>query len=229
MRPASSEAFESARTYFEHGRKLSFLAAGSDKPYVLRAEFEVKTSEGIVDKGHYEDTWLSNSQWRREASVGKSRYVRSRNGEKRYELADGPDAGLLRFVLRTLEPIPAIDTFVESDWRIKRDPVGDVRAVRVLAGYESPEGKLDPEQARGYWFDDSGLLLKTYLSGIETDWSHFEAFTGFNVARRVDVLKDGRLGMRIQVTEVVVTEPVSKDFFELKGHEWKRAFTAEER
>jgi hypothetical protein len=31
----------------------------------------------------------------------------------------------------------------------------------VLAGYESSEGKLDPDQARGYWFDDSGSLLKT--------------------------------------------------------------------
>lgn len=72
-RPAGSEAFESARTCFERSRKLSFLAAGSDKAYVLRAEFEAKTSEGIIDKGHYEDTWLSNSQWRREASIGKSR------------------------------------------------------------------------------------------------------------------------------------------------------------
>jgi len=72
-RPAGSEAFESARTYFERGRKLSFLAAGGDKPYVLHAEFEAKTSGGAVEKGLYEDTWLSNSQWRREASIGKSR------------------------------------------------------------------------------------------------------------------------------------------------------------
>lgn len=128
-----------------------------------------------------------------------------------------------------IEPIPAIDTFVESDWRIKRDTVGGVQAVRVLAGYESPEGKLDPEQTRGYWFDDSGLLLKTYLSGIETDWSHFQDFSGFNVARQIDVLKDGRFGMRLHVTEVAASGPVSKDHFELKGHEWKRAFTAEER
>jgi hypothetical protein len=155
--------------------------------------------------------------------------VRSRNGEKRYELAEGPDVGLLRFVFRALEPIPAIDTFVESDWRIKRDPVDGVRAVRVLAGYESPDGKLDPEQARGYWFDDSGLLLKAYLSGIETNWSHFQDFSGLNVARQIDVLKDGRLGMRIQVNEVAASAPVSKDHFELKGHEWHRAFTAEER
>ncbi len=131
--------------------------------------------------------------------------------------------------LKTVEPIPAIDTFVESDWRIKRDPVGGVQAVRVLAGYESPEGKLDPEQARGYWFDDSGLLLKTYLGGVETDWSDFKDFSGFKVARQIDVRKDGRLGMRIRVTEVAPGASLPASNFEVKGHEWQRAFTAEER
>src|SRR5450631_1293012 len=131
--------------------------------------------------------------------------------------------------LKTVEPIPAIDTFVESDWRIKRDPVGGVQAVRVLAGYESPEGKLDPEQARGYWFDDSGLLLKTYLGGVETDWSDFKDFSGFKVARQIDVRKDGRLGMRIRVTEVAPGASLPASNFEVKGHEWQRACTAEER
>ena len=226
VRPAGVETFESARTYFERGRKVSFLAAGSDRPYVLRAEFGAKTSGGAVEQGHYEDTWLSDHQWRREASIGKSRYIRSRDGEKRYELAEGPDVGLLRFVLKTLEPIPAIDTFVESDWRIKRDTIDGVRAVRVLAGYESPEGKLDAEQARGYWFDDSGLLLKTFLTGIETDWSDFEDFGSFKVARQIDVRKDGKLAMRIRVAEVV---PAGTGPFKTEGHEWQRAFTAEER
>lgn len=93
--------------------------------------------------------------------------------------------------MRTLEPIPAIDTFTESDWRIKRDTVDGVRTVRVLAGYESPEGNLDPEQARGYWFDDTGLLLKTYFKGIETRRSEFVDFAGVKIAHRVDVRKDG--------------------------------------
>jgi hypothetical protein len=229
VRPAGTESFDSARTYFERGRKVSFLAAGSGKPYSLRAEFEARGSKGNVDKGHYEDTWLSNSEWRREASFGDSRYVRSRNGEKRYELAEGPDANLLRFVFKTLEPIPAIDTFTESDWRIKRDSINGVRAVRVLAGYESPEGKLDPEQARGYWFDDSGCLLKTFLTGVETEWSDFKDFDGFRVARRVDVRKGGTLAMLIKVIDVTPPGATSSDNFTLKGHEWQRAFTAEER
>jgi hypothetical protein len=155
--------------------------------------------------------------------------VRSRNGEKTYQFAEGEDAGILRFVLRTLEPIPAIDTFTESDWRIKRDTVDGVRTVRVLAGYESPEGNLDPEQARGYWFDDTGLLLKTYFKGIETRRSEFVDFAGVKIAHRVDVRKDGVLAMRISVTEVLPAGSTPGRTFEVHGHEWTRAFTDEVR
>ena len=229
VRPTGVETFDSARSYFDRGRKVSFLSAAAASPYVLHAEFDARGSAGTVSTGHYEDTWLSDSQWRREASLGTSRYVRSRNGDKRYELADGPDANLLRFVLQTLEPIPALDTFTESDWRIKRDTVSGVRAVRVLAGYESPEGKLDPDQARGYWFDDSGALLKTYLTGVETEWSDFQGFDGLRIARRIDLRKDGKLAIRIRVIDVAPAGSVAANNFELKGHEWQRAFTAEER
>jgi hypothetical protein len=227
-RPLGTEAFESAQTYFERGRHVGFPAAGTGKPYVLRAEFEAGKS-GTIEKGRYEDTWLSETQWRREAWFGKSRYVRSRNGDKAYQFADGEDAGLLRLVMKIVEPIPAIDTFVESDWRIKRDTLNGVRTVRVLAGYESPEGKLDPEQARGYWFDDTGLLVKTYFDGIETQRLEFEDFAGVKAARRIDVLKNGKLAMRIRVTEMTSAGTIPAKTFEVKGHEWTRAFTAEVR
>jgi hypothetical protein len=229
IRPSGLESFDSAHDYFEHGRHVGFPAAGNGPPYVLRAEFEAKARNGTIGKGQYEDTWLSDKQWRREVTFAKSRYVRSRNGDKAYQFADGEDAGLLRLVMKIMEPIPAIDTFTESDWRIKRETVNGVRTVRVLAGYESPEGKLDPEQARGYWFDDSGLLVKTYSDGIETQRLEFEDFAGTRIARRIDVLKDGHLAMRIRVTEVSRAGTTPAKTFEVKGHEWTRAFTAEER
>ncbi len=163
VRPAGMETFESAHTYFDRGKQIGFPAAGA-KPYVLRAEFDAMSSDGKVEKGQYEDTWMSPTQWRREVSFAKSHCVRSRNGEKRYQLAEGPDAGLLQLVMRITEPIPAADTFVESDWRIKRDVVNHVKTIRVLAGYESPEGKLDAQQARGYWFDDTWFAAENLLS-----------------------------------------------------------------
>lgn len=229
VRPSGTEAFDSARTYFERGRHLGFPAFGNGTAYVLHAEFEAKARDGTIAKGRYEDTWLSDNQWRREVSFEGSRYVRSRNGERAYQFADGEDAPLLRLIMKIMEPIPAIDTFVESDWRIKRDTVHDVRTVRVLAGYESPEGKLDPEQARGYWFDDTGLLVKTYFDGIETQRSEFEDFAAAKPARRIDVLKDGKLAMRIRVEDVTPAGTIPAKTFELKGHEWMRAFTAEVR
>ncbi len=229
VRPAGVETFESARTYFERGRHAGFLAAGNGAPYVLHVEFEAKSKAGTVEKGRYEDTWVSGTQWRREAWFGNSRYVRSRSGDKGYVLAEGPDAALLRLVFGILEPIPATDTFVESDWRIKRDSVNGARTVRVLAGYESPEGKLDPEQARGYWFDDTGMLVKTYLGGLETRRSEFEDFSGVKTARRIDVLRDEKLAMRIRVTEISPAGTMPAKTFEVPGHEWTRAFTAEVR
>ena len=183
VRPPGTESFDSARNYFEHGRHAAFPAFGNGTPYILRAEFEAKGKDGSVSKGQYEDTWLSDHQWRREASFGKSRYVRSRNGDKLYQSTDGQEAGLLRLVFRMLEPIPATDSFVESDWRIKRDTVNGMRTIRVLAGYESPEGKLDPEQARGYWFDEGGILVKTYFDGLGTRRSEFQDFAGVRTAQ----------------------------------------------
>lgn len=228
-RPAGGEAFESARAYFERGRQVGFPAAGAGNPYVVHAEFDAMGSGGTVAKGHYEDIWLSDREWRREASFEKSRCVRTRNGEKRYELKEGPAVWLLQSVFKIVEPIPAIDTFTESDWRIKRDTANGISTVRVLAGYESPEGKLDSEQARGYWFDADGLLRKTFFDGFETVRSDFQGFGGIRFPRQIDVLKDGKLAIRIRVTDITTPGDIPHNTFELKGHSWQRAFTSEVR
>jgi hypothetical protein len=229
VRPAGVEVFESARTYFERGRKAGFLSGGTGKPYTLRAEFTAITALGTNERGRYEDTWVSKTKWRREAWFGTSHYVRSRNEEKSYQLAEGPDAALLRTILKITEPIPALDTFVESDWRIKRDVVNNNPTVRVLTGYESPEGKLDVQHARGYWFDGTGQLVKTYFSGMETVRSEFVDFDGVAIARSMDVLKDGLTVIQINVTAVESTPPARAQGFEISGHEWVPAFTDEAR
>jgi len=229
VRPAASESFGSAQSFFERGRNAGFPYAGQKTPYILRAEFEAASNDGSVEKGRYEDTWLSETQWRREAWFAKSHYVRSRNGEKTYQFAEGNDSGTLRVAFRILEPIPAPDTFQEGDWRMKRDTLNGVNSIRVLTGYESPEGQLDPEQVRAFWFDESGLLLKTYFKGIETQRSEFVDFNGVRIAHRIDVRKDNKLAMRIRVTEVQAASAISDKTFEVPHHEWKRVFTDEAR
>jgi hypothetical protein len=229
VRPGGMETFDSARNYFEHGRQVSFLAAGKGPAYVLRATFQAKVAAGTVETGQYVDTWKSDEEWRREATIGKSRLVRARHGEKRYLLSEGPDAGLLHLVLRVMEPIPATDTFIESDWRIKRDIVDGVKTFRVLAGYESPDGELDPEKARGYWFDESGRLVKTFFAGMESRRLEFQEFGGVQIAHKITLLHEGKLAMLIGVTDFAPAGTIPSDTFDVPRHKWTRAFTDEVR
>ncbi len=122
-----------------------------------------------------------------------------------------------------------MDTFVESDWRIKLDSVNNAPTVRVLSGYESPAGKAGCGARQGYWFDGAGLLVKTYFNRIETRRSDFADFAGIAIARRIDVLKDGMVAMQISVTEVNPAGPMPAQTFEVHGHESARAFTDEAR
>jgi hypothetical protein len=78
-------------------------------------------------------------------------------------------------------------------------------------------------------FDDTGLIIKTYFDGIEIQPSEFQDFAGVKTARRIDVLKEGKLEMRIHVTDVTPAGTIPAKNFEVKGHEWTRAFTAEAR
>jgi hypothetical protein len=131
--------------------------------------------------------------------------------------------------MKALEPTPAIDTFVESDWKIKRDPIDGKYAIRVLTGYVAPDGDFDAEHVRAYWFDDSGTLQKTYFGGLETRRSNFQNYEGTAIAHQIDIYHAGGLGLAIRVTEISTAEPLADSEFEIHGHEWTRAFTDEVR
>lgn len=227
---AAAESFDSAQTYFNRARKLGFPAAGQGAPYVLKAEFTTRGSSGVVETGTYTDTWVSDSKWLREAVLGKSRFARSRNGKKRYRVAEGPDAALLQFVLTAMEPLPATDAyFTESDWRVKRDTVDGVIMTRVASGRENPDGSPDPKEFNGFWFDDAGQLVKTYGNGLETRRENFADFNGVKVARQVEILIEGKVGMRIDVTALGPAGKVDGSMFAIKGHDWERQYTFEVR
>jgi hypothetical protein len=227
-RPAGVETFDTARNYFARGRKVSFLAAGAKSPYLLNAEFQVATSTG-VQTGRYEDTWISDTEWKREAWVGKSHFARSQVDDQHYLLTEGSDAPILRLVVMLLEPIPADDTMTESDWKVRRDAIDGAKAIRVYRGAELPNGDLDPKNSQAFWFDESGAFIKTYTNGLDVLPSQVVAYDGVQVARQVDVVKNGKLALRVSIKSIAPASPDRSKNFKMKGHEWQRAFTAEER
>ena len=229
-RPAAqAESLDNAKAYFERARKLGFPAATSSSPYVLKAEFTTRGSSGAVQTGTYTDTWLSDTQWRREAVLGKSQFVRSRNGKKRYRLDEGPDAEVLQFVLTVMEPIPDASLVRNSDWKIKREVVDGMATVRVATGHENPDGTPNPKDFAAYWFDETGQLVRMYMNSLLLKRSNFEDFSGTQVAQRVEVLLAGQVGLRINLTDLGPAGPVDSHIFTIKHHDWTRDYTSEVR
>jgi len=222
--------FDSARTYFDRARKMGFPAAGQSAAYVLKAEFTTRGSSGAVETGTYTDTWVSATKWRREAVLGQSKFVRSQDGKKRFRAGDGPDAPLLQFVLTAMEPLPATDAlFTETDWKVKRDAVDGVAATEVERGREGADGTPDAKEFYGFWFDEAGQLVKSYGNGLETRRMDFSDFNGVKVARRVEIMMGGKVGMRIDVKELGPAGKVDGHVFSMKGREWVRQYTFEVR
>jgi len=226
---AAAASLDSPKVYFDRARKLGFPAAGGDAPYVLHAEFTTRASSGVVETGSYTDTWVSDSKWRREAVLGNSRFVRTRNGRKRYRLGEGPDAAVLQFVLTAMEPLPATDAIRNSDWKIRQETVDGAALVRVARGHQSPDGTPDPKRFEGYWFDGTGQLVRTFLNALQTRRLNFAGFNGMQVARRVEVVLEGKVGMRIDVTSLGPAGTVDPSIFVMKGQEWQRQFSPEAR
>lgn len=227
-RPAGVETFDSARNYFERSRKLTSPAAGAvTTPYILHATFETATQNG-VQQGQYTDTWLSASQWCREATLDKSRFARCHNGDRWYLLSQGDHAQILQIVLKAIEPLPTIDTFVESDWRIDRQVVDGASLIRIASGHESADGVLDP-QSRGIWIDANGLPIRCHFRGLDVINSQFKDFDGVQVARQVRIFAKGKLALQIHVIQVESPVDLSAAVFTLSGHDWKREFTDESR
>ena len=142
IRPEGVENFGTARSYFERGRKAGFIAMTVAPSYMLHADFTTRDNSGNLAKGTYVDTCKSATEWRREATLGKSRVVRAESGDKRYLLAEGPDQDILKVVLREMEPLPITDGLVESDWRMKREVLDGIATIRVARGYRCPTAYL---------------------------------------------------------------------------------------
>jgi hypothetical protein len=239
VRPAGMETFDSARNYFEHGRKITSAAFSGAKPYVLHATIQVYTQGGVL-QGQYIDTWKADDEWKREAKIGQSYYARSRNGGKYYTLISGSNPVLPRelqaaaraymsisgFVLKAIEPIPTTDDFYEADWRIRRDSVDNVKSIRVLRGIEPQNGICDPEHAYGFWFDSESRLIRV-CERVDIRYSDFTNFNGAQVPQHIRVLDGDKTLVSIQMGDMLPLNPNTPNgTFDLLSAPRDHSFTA---
>jgi hypothetical protein len=226
---STADSLDSPKAYFDRARKLGFPAAGQATPYLLRAEFTTRASSGTVMTGTYTDTWVGEKQWRREAVLGESRFVRSRHGKKWYRTDDGPDATLLQFVLTAMEPIPDTNDGHLDKWKLQRDVVDGTAVTKIWHGKQNADGTPDPKDFEGYWFDAKGQLIESYLNGLDIKRDKFADFNGVEVARQLQVMLAGKVGMKIEVTDLQAARTVDSKIFTMKGNDWRREYTSEVR
>ena len=239
VRPSGMETFDSARNYFEHGRKITSPAFSGVSPYVLHATVQVYTQSGVL-QGQYTDTWKADDQWKREATIGQGYYARSRNGGNYYMLMSGIDPilppqlqtaarayrSISAFVLKAIEPIPPTDDFYEADWRIRRDNVDGVSSTRVLSGYEPQNGVCDPEHTYAFWFDSTGRLIRV-CERLDIRYSDFTSFNGAQIPQHIRVLVGDKTIISIQVNEMLpLNLDTPNETFDLPSDPRTRSFTA---
>jgi hypothetical protein len=238
VRPAGVEAFDSARNYFDNGRKVTSPAFSGAKPYLLHARVRLYAPSGVV-QGEYSDTWKADNEWKREVKIGQSYFARSRDGEKYYRSMNRADPALppglksaadanfsiAGFVLDAIEPIPPTDDFYEADWRIHRDNVGSVNAIRVLRGYEPQNGVCDPAQTYAFWFDPTGRLLR-FCERVDVRYSDFTNFNGAQVPQHIRVIEGDKTLVSIQVDNMLPLSPdTTNETFDLPSAPRSRSFT----
>jgi hypothetical protein len=220
---APKSEFEPSWSYFQRGRTTGFPSFVPGSHYRLKATFQIPTPSNGLATGRYEDTFVDLTHWRREAWVGTSHLVRTRDGNHRYLDAEGPDASVLLMVLRVTEPLPDNDTLDDSVWVIRHDTVGDIPTIRLAYGPETPSGDLVPGEGQGFWFDAQGKLLRAVTGGVDILRSDFMPFNGTQVAQTSVVrVTGGGVAMRVRVGSVdaLTSHPPEWDFV-IAGHEWK--------
>jgi len=214
VRPTGVETFDSARNYFEHGRKITSPAFSGGMPYVLHATVQVYTQNGVI-QGQYTDTWKADNEWKREVKIGQSYFARSRDGEKYYRLMNRADPilpqglksaavanfSIAGFVLDAIEPIPPTDDFYEADWKIRRDNADGVNTIRVLRGDEPQNGVCDPANTYAFWFDPAGRLIR-FCERVDVRYSDFINFNGAQFPQHISVLAGEKTLISIQIDDM---------------------------
>ena len=238
VRPAGIEAFDSARNYFEKGRKVTSPAFSGAKPYELHAAVQINAPSGVI-QGEYSDTWKADKEWKREVRIGPSYFARSRDGEKFYRIMNraNPDLPpalksaaaanftIAGFVLDAIEPIPPTDDFYEADWRIRRENVDDVRSIRVLRGNEPPNGGCDSRNIYAFWFDSAGRLIR-FCERVDVHYSDFKNFNGAQVPQHISVMEGEKTLVSIQIDGMrLLDHDIPNNNFDLPSAPSDHSFT----
>lgn len=210
-----------ASNYFDRARQLSGLRLEGAQPFHLKASFEASGDAELVGKGTYDETWISPTQWKREASLGGHIVAETRNGDLAYRKIDQPYSAL-----RIDEAMDALTSGLPGDhgtsngpsWQVANGQLRNKGLIQVWRGKIADNG--DPEaNAYVYYFDPVSGTLRAHHEMYElTRYSAFEDFVGKTVPRRLAVEENGVKVLDITIEQLeIAAPPQNADIFTLAG------------
>jgi hypothetical protein len=219
-RKSGAPNLAAASSYFDRAHKLSGMRGKGAQPFHLRASFEAFGNAELIGAGTYEETWVSPTQWRREAVLGGHTVTEARNGDLGFRKFD--QAYSARRIDQAMDvlsfALPGANGGNSAlSWQVANGQLGKAELVQVWLGKIGNDGKPG-EGTRVYYFSpDNGLLRGHYEMSDLTIYNDFAEFSGKMIARRFSVMENGFKILEIKIEQLDASQPQTDDFFTLAG------------
>ena len=206
-----------AESMIAKAQQLSDIRAKSAPAFRLSAEFSFADKGLATVKGTYTETWVSESQWRRETAVGELRHVEIGSSSNHWvSYSDGfpNQATRLQFLMNVSPPSRAGELVFTS---ITQNATHDVAAECVFT-------KPLSDKRIAFCFEkNSGVLLEKIvpekrprtMSDFACEYGRFRKFGDYLFPYEITCFEDGHRTISAKVTELSSVSGAQSSVFSL--------------
>jgi hypothetical protein len=205
-----------AQALLHHARELSDIRSSGAPAFRMRATFSFVGDDLARVEGTYTETWMSDSQWRREILIGNMRYLDVGGPDKHWLLfpdAFPPQADRLPLVMAYLPPDDLELTFASVSEHVSGDVSADCAVSQPLSG--------DTRFAFCFEKKSGALLEKTSpekrprnLVNFSCEYGKFLKFGDYRFPREAVCFEDRHSSISANVVELSLEPPMDPALFD---------------
>ena len=189
----------------ERARNLSDIRSPSAPAFRLKATFTAITRDLVTLEGTYTETWVSNTQWRRETVVGASRRVEVGGATGHWLLDSGPP---LPDEVRRFSSLLEISPSWWQEFTFQPTTDHDVNGIAIRCVITSA-GENGQRYALCF-YRESGLLMQTTtptrigerLGDYSCLYANYQKFWQYFFPRELRCLQEGHRKLEGKVVEL---------------------------
>lgn len=195
----------SGELVLDHARQISDLRTPGSPPFRLTATFSFIAKNLDTIQGSYTETWISDTQWRRDTIVGDAHRIEVHNGNKSWYFNGGP-----QFPIQAVRAAKMFRPFPHPSTQLEIDSISERPKLQCVLL------RLDEATRQALCVDkESGILIGTIEPQIvgsrygdySCQYSQFQKFQTRWFPRRVECLIDHHRQMEGEVVDLAPASP----------------------